>query len=553
MVAGPAEAQHLAGGDRRSRDAGAGGDAQAGVDIGAAVARKDRPALAPGRFDEPGGQPGVARVAADGLGGIVQRLLDGLGRAQGPRDLGDHVQPGRAAVGLLAQRRAAQGGGHLLGQRSHEQRVGVVELVGSQVAEADHRLAATVDHDRGRQQRLIPGRRPGATRVGQVRAAEQRLSPRPHDLADDARVERVRRHRHRVAAPGDRPHPLRALAVVGHGRPHRGVVGVAMECDRDGAQELLHAAGGGDLARQIRRQLQSLGPPLRLVLKPRRVLAEPHTHERGRDLVGRGLHQSGVGGIEPVRLAVGQLEHAFAAALDHHRRQEQRLPAAVGRPRVARVGRGLGEHQLGLLADAGTDEAGLEIAPDRLRRRDVAAEVDDDELLLRFAVDHRRGDARVPGVLEHDGGRHPEGLVHGGGCGDGARDRLHHGQLLGAQVGTAGRGDRMRGQVAHRREQARLLAEGRSAGVAADDERRHRIAVDPDRRREARAALGAGRQRVTAGQRQHQRPVGAQREAGAVGDLAQRLRRELLGHRRIVLRVGMQSLRKMGEVAHNLR
>ena len=79
VVAGPAQAQHLAGCDRGAGDAGSRRDAQADVDVGAAIAREDGPALAPDRLDDPGGQAGVAGVAADGLGGVVQSLVDALG------------------------------------------------------------------------------------------------------------------------------------------------------------------------------------------------------------------------------------------------------------------------------------------------------------------------------------------------------------------------------------------------------------------------------------------------------------------------------------------
>ena len=48
-------------------------------------------------------------------------------------------------------------------------------------------------------------------------------------------------------------------------------------------------------------------------------------------------------------------------------------------------------------------------------------------------------------------------------------------------------------------------------------------------------ALRAGRQRIAAGERQHQRPVGSEREARAVGDLAQGVRWKRVGHELIVL------------------
>src|SRR6185312_8304329 len=63
-------------------------------------------------------------------------------------DLRDDVQPGRAPVGLLPQRRTAERRRHLLGERAHEQRVGLVELVGAQVGQADHGLAPAADDDR---------------------------------------------------------------------------------------------------------------------------------------------------------------------------------------------------------------------------------------------------------------------------------------------------------------------------------------------------------------------------------------------------------------------
>ena len=548
MVARTPEPQHLARGDRRPRDARGDRDAQPGVGVRAAVAREHRPAFAGERLHEPRRQARVAGVAADRLGGVVERLLDGLGRAQGAGDLGDDVQAGRAAIGLLPQRGPLEGRGDLIREGPHQQRVGVVELVGAQVAQADHRLAAAIHHDRRRQQRLVPRRRPRAAGIGEVGAAEQRLLPGADHLADDARPQRVRRHRHGVAPARDRPHPLRPVAVVGHGRPHRGVVGVPVQGHGDRPQQLVDRAGGRDLPRQVGRELEPLRAPLRLVLQPPGALAHAHADERGRHLVGHDLHEGGVGRVEPVGLDVRQLEHPLAAALHEHRRQDERLPASVRRPRVARVGRRLGQDELGALSDAGPDQAGVEPAPDRLGAGDVAAEVDHHDLVARPAIDDGRGDAGVARVLEDRRRRHPERLVDRGGAADGARHGLHERELLGAQVGPARRRDRVCRELAHRREQRRLLAERGAAGIAADHERRHRVAVDVDRHRQAGAALGPGRQRLSPRQRQHQRTVGPEREAGAVGDLAQGVRWKLVWHGRIVLPVGLQSLRNMGEV-----
>ena len=62
------------------------------------------------------------------------------------------------------------------------------------------------------------------------------------------------------------------------------------------------------------------------------VIVDFHAVHKITDLVGDGLHERGVGGVEAVALDIRQLEHALAAALDLDRRQEQRLPAAVRRP-----------------------------------------------------------------------------------------------------------------------------------------------------------------------------------------------------------------------------
>ena len=478
----------------------------------------------------------------------MQGLVDRLGGAQGTGDLGDDVQPGGAAVGLLAQRGAAQRGGHLLGDGAHEQRVRFVELVGAQVGEADDGLAPAPDHHGRRDQRLVAGRRPRAAGVGEVRPREQRLLAGANDLADHARVERVGRDGDGVAPPRDRPHALRAVAVVGACRPHRRVVRVAVQGDGHRAQQLVDAPRCGDLTREVGGQLEPLRPPLRLVLEPLRALAHAHADERRRHLVGDRLHQRCVRRVESVGLDVGELEHALAAALDFDGRQEQRLPAAVRRPGVALVGGGVGQDHLRALGDAGADEPGIDRAADGLRRRDVAPHVDDDHLLPGSAVDHGRRHPGVARVVEHGRRGHPERLVDRRRRAHGACDGLDERQLLGAQVGAPRRGDGVGRQLADGRKQRRLLAERRPARVAADDEGRHRVAVDPDRRGEARAALGPRRKRLAAGERQHERLVRAQGDARAIRDLAQGLGRERVGHRLIVLPASFRSLRKIGEV-----
>ena len=449
-----------------------------------------------------------------------------------------------------SSRRAAprSGGRHLLGDGAHEQGVRLVELVGAQVGEADDRLAAAPDHHRRRDQRLVAGRRPRAAGVGEVRPPEQRLLAGANDLADHARVERVGRDGDGVAPPRDRPHALGAVAVVGARRPHRRVVGVAVEGDRDRAQELVDTPRGGDLAGQVCGQLEPLCPPLRLVLEPLRALAHADADERRRHLVGDRVHQGRVRRVEAVGRDVGELEHALAAALGLDGRQEQRLPAAVRRPGVALVGGGVGQDDLRAVGDAGADEAGIDRAADGVRRCDVAPQVDDDDLLAGRAVDHGRRDAGVAGVVEHGRCGHAEGLVDRRRGAHRARDGLDERQLLGAQVGPPRRGDGVGGQLADGREQGRLLAERRPARVAADDEGRHGIAVDADRRRDARAALRARRKRVAARERQHERLVRAQCDTRAVGDLAERLGGELVGHGLIVLPASFGSLRKTGEV-----
>ena len=209
-----------------------------------AVERGDDLVLACRPVDHRRGHRPVVTVLEDGAGRHRHRALDAAGGRHCARDLRGNGQALRPLLELSPQADAAQGPCSFFGDGRHQHGVVLIEHARPGIAQLQHRLAAAVDHDRGRedgQQR----RRPGVVGVGGG-VGQKHLGALPDHPSDHAFVQRPADAGVGAAVGADVGDVDLQLALVidQHGADPR-EVGVR----RDGAcNHLERLAGGGGRA-----------------------------------------------------------------------------------------------------------------------------------------------------------------------------------------------------------------------------------------------------------------------------------------------------------------
>ncbi len=315
-------AQHrlLARGDHRADGAGVDAAMQAGGGgaLVAEVRHHDLLALVWQHPDRHGRRVSAAQI--DGLDDRRQYLVDGLGRGDRAGHLGREREPARALLGLVPQAHRPQGDDELLGHRAHERRVGGVEAVAAMVVEGDGGRRRALEH--GRDERRLVGERRGVP----VQVTDDDLLARRERAAGGAGGHRQALAFGRFAdahAVGD-DGVLVGLGHADHGG-HGAVVGGLEDGIGRRAQHRLHAVGVRDRARDGGGQRQALGAALGLV-------AQAHPAQRGRQLLRDGRHERLVGVVELVHRPARDLDHRDAAAVQHHRRREERVERLLVAP-----------------------------------------------------------------------------------------------------------------------------------------------------------------------------------------------------------------------------
>ena len=190
----------------------------------------------------------------------TQRGLHRLGRRGRLGDLERHRQPLGPALGLVAQARSPQRRRHLLGDRLHEQPVGLVEAVGLRPADVQHSHHLTVDRDRRGQPGTPRGARHQAghgCRIGDV--AERHLAGARERDASGALVARPNHATVVGAVAVERGHDHLALVVERHAGLDRGVVDAVEHRAHERLQHGLGAVDGRHCACRLQRHGQPLG------------------------------------------------------------------------------------------------------------------------------------------------------------------------------------------------------------------------------------------------------------------------------------------------------